>query len=433
MLHIEQKIKTPDGEKAIGKLKVDDRVLSSQYYEGKILSHERVKGLELYEYEGIIGCGDTKVFRLCGWKSFKELGTKTGKTGTCVAITISPLACMQTAQGLTIHNGGGKSSRQPSTTTQHTAPPKYIEPYHKELAKLAKRGTRGVRSLQTDEIEKLGAQGEKANYQRPLHKQTLYAPQNKTQKQATAGVKNTAGSWLEKPGVTKAGTETRKIANLFSDGNLQNDALKNALTAQHQNTNRLFNQSVLPQLGGTANAAGAYGGSRHGIAEALAAQSLAQQQSLVNAQATWQNEQAVRARQAQAPQLYSQARALDLQPYQIQGGAGLQEQQWAQAQHDTDFFRRQLEEQSHFRGLPEYNNLLQLGSGSGGTSTLQTPQQGSLLGGPIGGAIGGGLLGYGLHSAGFLPGGAAGALATGPAAPIVLGGALLGGLAGGIL
>lgn len=148
----------------------------------------------------------------------------------------------------------------------------------------------------------------------------------------------------------------------------------------------------LQQVGSAAQSAGAYGGGRHGVAEALsfdkAAQAMGDVTARMGSEAYAQGQDTFARTLALAPQT--------MQAYgtggQFQSAVGAQRENLAQQMEDYLAQARMWELNKRWMPLENYANIVYGGGGSQSTSTAtsSTPRN------PLQGAVGGAMAGYGM-------------------------------------
>lgn len=157
-----------------------------------------------------------------------------------------------------------------------------------------------------------------------------------------------------------------------------------------------FENRVMPQIDQQAVAAGGVGDTRHGVAQGIASEALAQgiSQTLapIYSEAYGQGLDAYLKNLALAPQTI-QAGTL---PGQFQAAVGQAQQGQSQAEIDANVARHNFEQNQPLQRLFDYRNLIQ--GQYGGTSELQGGG-GPGVGGRATGALGGAMMGASLGSA----------------------------------
>jgi hypothetical protein len=218
-----------------------------------------------------------------------------------------------------------------------------------------------------------------------------------------------------------------------------------------------FRETIVPTIRSSAIEQGAFGGSRQGLTENLAARDLARQIADTTAKINFANYTQERQNQlTQGPAALEAGFNLQRQPIGMLAQVGDILRGFAQEPIDEALWRYNQAREAPFGPLLNYSSIVQgltpaLGTRSNTTtqSNIQGPSQFSqflqgALGGAAGGAGLGSLLGAGTAGAGALGGGAAlgglglggtsaglaAAAAAPPLWPFLLGGALLGGAGG---
>jgi hypothetical protein len=201
-----------------------------------------------------------------------------------------------------------------------------------------------------------------------------------------------------------------------------NPYVQNMMRSNAFNLNRNLQENLLPAIDSGAVNAGAYGGSRQGIAQGLAMRGT--QDALANANASTMMDAYSKGLGAQGMALGNAGNMMNmgLSPMNIMNQVGQYNQGIDQTALDADMARWNYNQQLPMETLNFYNNIIQ-GNNAWGSQSTQDGGGSS----PLSGAIGGGLLGYSATPAitSMLGGSVAGA-AVAPWA--TLGGALLGGL-----
>lgn len=146
----------------------------------------------------------------------------------------------------------------------------------------------------------------------------------------------------------------------------------------------------LQQVGSAAQQAGAYGGGRHGIAEALSFQK--GMQSMGDVAAQMGNEAYARGQDTFARTLALAPSTIQSfgQGAQMQSAVGAQRENIAQEQEAYQAAIREWQIKAPWMPLEQYANIVFNGGSSQSTASSSTPRN------PLMGAIGGGMAGYGL-------------------------------------
>lgn len=202
-----------------------------------------------------------------------------------------------------------------------------------------------------------------------------------------------------------------------------NPAITGAIDAAIDPVYRNFEERILPQLQSAAIAGGAYSGNRN--AERFASQDLNTTAADLAGRIGYQAYDAERNRQFQAPALIQSGVALEGLSPSLLATAGDIQQQWDSVAAQESYRRFVDEQTKPWIGLPELSGLIQAGfPGQSGVSTYNYNQPSSISQ-TIQGALGGGLTG-----------GLGAAAAFGQSSPYIwplaAGGAVLGGLGGGL-
>jgi len=190
-----------------------------------------------------------------------------------------------------------------------------------------------------------------------------------------------------------------------------NPYVQNMMQSNQFMANRNLQENLLPAIQGGAVASGQMGGSRHGIAQGLAARGT--QEALTNANAQTMMDAYSRGLGAQGMAIGQapQTMAMGLQPMDIMGQVGQYNQGIDQQALSADMDRWNYNQQNPYDTLGWYNSIVQgapWGSNTqtegGGGSTAAGALGGAMAGAQVGsaimpgwgtaiGAIGGGLLG----------------------------------------
>ena len=230
------------------------------------------------------------------------------------------------------------SGGSPSSTTQTTAPPAYVQPYLENLAK------------QASVLQSQGGLSQVAD-------------QNATQRQANTAALN----YIYNPGTSDylknlQGANT----NLLNAPDLNNNPyLPEYLKLQNQQITDAFNTNILPSIKGESVLTGGIGGSRQGVAEGLAAGKTAQAIAGSNADILNQAYLAGLSAQAKGLTLAPTTLSAPLSLYNAAGNVGQQQQQLEQLKLDAPA-----------QGLQRLGELLGQSTG-GGSTTTKTDQASS--------------------------------------------------------
>src|SRR5262245_26342506 len=152
-----------------------------------------------------------------------------------------------------------------------------------------------------------------------------------------------------------------------------NPWLKGNVEAALGDVTRKYTREVLPNMGDAAIRAGAYGGSRQGIMEGLAAGEYSREANTAAQNIYSANYERERQRQLGAGSLYGQANALEMAQLQCKTAAGAQEQQWNQQQNAENYQRYQMEQAAPWQGIPELQSVLMGGNFQSSSSTGPNP------------------------------------------------------------
>lgn len=205
-----------------------------------------------------------------------------------------------------------------------------------------------------------------------------------------------AGSWVGQSGFDVPMTNAMATARgdfLTPESNpYLRSAVDAALTPMVQN----YQARVVPQIRDSALASGYYGGSRHGVADALAIRDLNKQMADTSAQMYAQNYQTERQNQLNAPALIQDATTAALLPMDLQTTAAGNLQAINQQGIDAQLAKQTYDQQQPFVNLANYQNLI-TGGGSftSGTQTSTNSganRLGSAIQGGLAGGAGGALL-----------------------------------------
>jgi hypothetical protein len=339
-------INTPAGDKEIGKLKIGDRVWGFDPETGDptlqtvVATQTTEEKYRLREQD----CGKKQRF----WhgqrfESAEKLFEEVPKfEDHLVIITTEPHHTFITAEGWWCHNGGGSSpapgsqavsGKSKSDSEQHGINQGYNLNYG------INTGIGGGTSYgQQDSVrnpwelttpywqQMLSAAGnELAAGPRTLSQfeGELYAAPNADQLEAIKRLRGKAmagesigGTAGTPDGVGKA--ELEQFALDLLNGKWltaeSNPYLQSAIDAANRQTQKSFLRDVAPAISSQAQLQGAYGGSRHGVAQAIAADDNLQRQADVASMMSLQNLENEKARQMQAGGLLQQAMAMRGRP-----------------------------------------------------------------------------------------------------------------------
>lgn len=247
----------------------------------------------------------------------------------------------------------------------------------------------------------------------------LWAAPNETQVGANQQLKDASGEWGKTAGGWDYGSDNLRgygdqlIKNANDTSWLNPDTnpwVKASTEAALGDVTRNYTRNVLPQMGDAAIKGGAYGGSRQGIMEGLAAGEFGRETSDAATRIYADNYQKERDRMGTAQQLaataapgmYSGANSLEQQKiagqqYSIDAlmKAGTQEQSWDQSQASENYDRYKMDQASVWAGIPEMLSVLTGGSFQSSSQTGPNPNYTS----PMQGAMGIGSLLTGLADA----------------------------------
>ena len=180
----------------------------------------------------------------------------------------------------------------------------------------------------------------------------------------------------------------RDLANRMIRGDFlnaeSNPYLQSAIQAATQPISQQFARYVLPGISSQAQMQGAYGGSRHGVAQGVAGGELMQQISNTSSLMSAQNLDRERQLQMQAPGLYAQADQLGRAEGDLRMQAGTWRQQERQREldlkRDAWLYKQQArwapwqEEMKMMQGLGLSGYGSMTGTGSGTQTTTQSDQ-----------------------------------------------------------
>lgn len=217
-----------------------------------------------------------------------------------------------------------------------------------------------------------------------------------------------------------------------------NPYLQSYMDAATRNLTRNFQTSVLPGISSAAEAQGAYGGARQGVAEGTAAAGLATAVGDTNAQIANNGYNTGLQSMQYALGLTPTMQQVNTTPYVLQDEVGRQQQADQQAAL-TDQQQRYLEQQqAPVRNLGIYQGIVNGNYGSSTNSTTTGPAMqtgglrgalgGAMTGGMLASMMGGGAAAGAATAAGGAAAGAAHGSAMGPYG--IAAGAILGGLLG---
>ena len=223
---------------------------------------------------------------------------------------------------------------------------------------------------------------------------------NQQLKDASSGWGQTAGGWDYGAGNLR-GFGDKLISGAYDEKWLNPDSnpfLKGSVESALGDVTREYTRNVLPSMGDAAIKGGAYGGSRQGIMEGLAAGEYSREANKAAQDIYAQNFQAERDRMLQsqqlaasaAPGMYSGANSLEQskisgQQYAIDAlaKAGAQEQQWNQLQNQENLDRYKMDQSAVWAGIPEMLSVLtggnfQSSAQTGPNPNYTNPMQGAM-------------------------------------------------------
>jgi hypothetical protein len=225
----------------------------------------------------------------------------------------------------------------------------------------------------------------------------LWAAPNETQITANQNLKDASGEWSKVAGGWDYGSDNLRsygdtlIKNASDTSWLNPDTnpwVKASTEAALGDVTREYTRNVLPQMGDAAIKGGAYGGSRQGIMEGLAAGEYSREANDAATRIYADNYQKERDRMGAAQQLaathapgmYSGANSLEQQKIAGQqygidalAKAGAQEQGWDQSQNTENYDRYKMDQASVWAGIPEMLSVLTGGSFQSSTQTGPNP------------------------------------------------------------
>lgn len=173
----------------------------------------------------------------------------------------------------------------------------------------------------------------------------------------------------------------------------QNQALQGYMNAATQPLQQQLMEDILPSISAGAIQAGAYGGSRQGIAEGKAISDYLQQALNTRAALAGQTYAQERQLQQQAPGLVQQGLQTQLLAPQLVGQVGQARTAEQQALLDEQYALYQMRQQQPWQAVGQYANLVLPAGGMGGTTTGVQQAAPNPLGGALGGAAAGASIG----------------------------------------
>lgn len=195
----------------------------------------------------------------------------------------------------------------------------------------------------------------------------LYAEPNDMQTRGVQALNDVAGS------LGQGSQEVRNLALSTIAGDYlspdSNPFIRGAVDAAIRPVTEQLNRQIIPGIGDASQAGGAYGGDRQGVMQGIAAGDWAQAAGDIGSTMYFNNYNAERDRQMQAPSLLTQANSMALAPAQALLTGGGMQQGWAQGQLDANrqgFVNSQMDPWS---GVQNYQNILQGLMGFGTTSS----------------------------------------------------------------
>lgn len=215
-------------------------------------------------------------------------------------------------------------------------------------------------------------------------------PANATQRSAVDMARTAAGGLSTGDGVARVANEALSGAMLSGNPHLQG-----AIDATIRPTVERARDQLLPALSSAAQEQGAFGGSRHALAQRWAAQDVDRQVADTAAQMWNQNYQNERAIQTQvAPQMLQVGNALSMAPSQAMLDVGNQQYQMDDLARQNEMAQFEDSINRHWRAVNPYIAALS-GIGMPGGTTVTTGQGGgvnrnaAIASGAVGGAAAG--------------------------------------------
>lgn len=209
------------------------------------------------------------------------------------------------------------------------------------------------------------------------------------------------------PGLTNLGEGSINLGQKTLAGDFlgpeSNPFLQGAIDTAIRPIEEQYTRNVIPGIASQAIAQGAYGGSREGISQAIAANDFLRNVGDVSSQIAFANYDAERNRQQLAPQLISQGAQMQLLPTDIMSTVGDRLQGFDQQNLDNAFAQYEQNLLYPWQELERFMSMISAGtqSGFGTTSATQSSSGPSTAQNVLGGAIGGGGLGGSLAAAGI--------------------------------
>ncbi len=168
-----------------------------------------------------------------------------------------------------------------------------------------------------------------------------------------------------------------------------NPYLRSAVDAAIEPMVQNYQARVVPQIRDSALSSGYYGGSRHGVADALAVRDLNRQIADTSATMYANNYQTERQNQLNAPALIQDATTAALLPMDLQTAAAGNLQAIQQQGIDVQLAKQTYDQQQPFVNLANYQSLIT----GGGNFSNRTETSSATGGNRLGSAIQGGLAG----------------------------------------
>lgn len=284
--------------------------------------------------------------------------------------------------------------KKDNKTVTQSGPPDWLKPYYTQLA---------------NDAFSAGKQVDRGPY-----KNDLYADPNALQYDALTRAADVADT------AVASGTGNTLIQNASDIANglyldpASNPYLSATIDAAIRPVEERLFEQTLPAIRDATIGAGAYGGDRHGIAEALAMREFGRDATDLTARIAYENYAKERNNQVNAPILFNDAIEAALAPARLEQKIGDSLQSYQQLGLDEMLALHEYNQNAPFAGMAQVASLLNPG-GYGTTTTTQKQGKGG-----VGGAVQGGLGGAGFASM------------LGMSNPITAGAGIVSALAGGL-
>jgi len=319
-----------------------------------------------------------------------------------------------------VHNKGGSSQPEQTTTIQKSEPPAYLQPFLTDIAEKA-QGAFG-------QVPQGGFSGDLVSPVNPLQTEALGIQEGIAR--GLGGFGDTTGQIADLQAQrVLSGDILAPLSERFDPRSAGTEGVIQAALDPVQD--RLLEQ-IIPGIQSQAIQEGAFGGTRQDVTTGSALQDFTREAGNIAANIEFQDfarqedqrfndllsirefgpelEKINQAAALTAPEIANQGVQQELLPATLLGQAGEASRLFGQDEIDNLYQQYVLGTQTPFVGLDQYAALVN-GTALGGTSTLTGPRSAGISsgGGGIGGAIAGGLGGVGIGSAlGLAPLGPAG-------------------------